>query len=253
MEKQVIFRTDLIEHEKLKGFYRVPRFDWLWVSHLSEVYDDHFGIRRPTNGIYRSVQLRAGLTYKINRLMAMTFIECPGSFEDYLVNHLDGNPGNDFYDNLEWTTHTGNLIHAHKTGLRTDTQIVRSYDITTGVEVTYYSLSECARNLSLNNSSVHNILRAEVPKLVDGRFLLVRGDNVFPDIWVDHVRTKKYQVPSFKREKVRIHVTDTLTGEERTWSSYDEFAEHVEVKPSRIRKAIYINGGWKHFKIRYVG
>lgn len=55
--------------------------------------------------------------YRVHRVMMMAFypIENP---EDFVVNHKDGNKGNNNLDNLEWTTISGNLIHAFRLGLK---------------------------------------------------------------------------------------------------------------------------------------
>lgn len=33
------------------------------------------------------------------------------------MNHIDGNPQNNYYSNLEWTTQSENMQHAFRTGL----------------------------------------------------------------------------------------------------------------------------------------
>ena len=42
--------------------------------------------------------------YLIHRLVAECWIECPGDFNLYQVNHKDGNKLNNSVDNLEWLT-----------------------------------------------------------------------------------------------------------------------------------------------------
>lgn len=54
--------------------------------------------------------------FGIHRLVALTWIPNPNNFSD--VNHLDGVKTNSHKDNLEWTTVSGNAIHAYKHGLR---------------------------------------------------------------------------------------------------------------------------------------
>lgn len=56
----------------------------------------------------------AGKDFVVSRLVAMAFV--PGYFPGAEVNHLDFNRSNNFYRNLEWTTHEGNLKHAAKFG-----------------------------------------------------------------------------------------------------------------------------------------
>lgn len=65
------------------------------------------------NGRLR-VDLR-GKLYQVHRLVAMHFIQNEDAKKE--VNHIDGNPANNCVSNLEWITHSENLIHAHKNGL----------------------------------------------------------------------------------------------------------------------------------------
>lgn len=52
---------------------------------------------------------------KIHRLVADAFIPNPENKRN--INHIDGNKSNNNLENLEWATHSENLIHAYKLGL----------------------------------------------------------------------------------------------------------------------------------------
>lgn len=54
---------------------------------------------------------------KAHRLVAALFLDTPEDYENYVVNHLDGNKHNNTPENLEWTTQYGNNLHARMTGL----------------------------------------------------------------------------------------------------------------------------------------
>lgn len=51
----------------------------------------------------------------IHRVIAETFIPNPNNLP--CVNHKDGNKLNNSVDNLEWCTHSENVLHAYETGL----------------------------------------------------------------------------------------------------------------------------------------
>lgn len=64
---------------------------------------------------YAHVKLGADNWKSIHRLVAEAFID--NHDNKPLVNHIDGNTINNHVSNLEWVTHSENMIHAYKTGL----------------------------------------------------------------------------------------------------------------------------------------
>ena len=52
--------------------------------------------------------------YSVHRLVGLHFIDNPENKPQ--INHIDNNGLNNNYTNLEWTTHSENMIHASKQG-----------------------------------------------------------------------------------------------------------------------------------------
>ena len=77
-------------------------------------------------------------TFKVHRLVGFAFIPNPENKPN--INHKDGNPINNYIENLEWCTQRENVIHGYATGLTPKQYIPK--DI---IEDMYYSqrLSIC--------------------------------------------------------------------------------------------------------------
>lgn len=72
-----------------------------------------FHLTAGTNGYIRVIIEKR--CYNVHRLVASAFIERPEGRD--VVNHINGVKTDNRVENLEWTTTTGNGIHAHRTGL----------------------------------------------------------------------------------------------------------------------------------------
>ena len=53
--------------------------------------------------------------YCVHRLVALMFVPNPFMYNE--INHIDGNKANNYFENLEWCTHSHNMKHAFTTGL----------------------------------------------------------------------------------------------------------------------------------------
>lgn len=124
-------------------------------------------------GDYLSVHLSNGSDLKwesIHRLVAFAFCE-KKSEKDIFVNHIDNNPKNNFYKNLEWTTPKGNMEHASKQGrmkcnydnLKKAQEKKRKPIIVTkgDFSMTFNSQTEAAKTLKIPRSHISAACREE--------------------------------------------------------------------------------------------
>ena len=62
--------------------------------------------------VYITKYYGGGRWYKVHRLVAMQFI--PNPFELTDVNHKDGIKNNNRVENLEWVSHSDNILHSYR-------------------------------------------------------------------------------------------------------------------------------------------
>lgn len=71
------------------------------------------------DGYYRVKLYNGDATFKnesVHRLVLEAFIPNPNNYLE--VNHIDGNPSNNYVENLEWCSKEQNVKHAYDTGLK---------------------------------------------------------------------------------------------------------------------------------------
>lgn len=93
-----------------------------------------------------------------HRAMLLAFKYIPDNIETLVCNHINGIPGDDRLENLEWVTRKGNLAHAYETGLRSQNRPVLARNVFTKEITEYFSVAEAARQLGCNDRGLNQIL-----------------------------------------------------------------------------------------------
>lgn len=149
-----------------QGFYKIPSQPELCIKPEGIVFSkkDQKNLENKFNE-YVDVNFRR-TTYKLHNFLAEAFLEVPKELLDLersklIANHKDGDKHNFDLDNLEWTTYSGNIIHAYKSGLRTDNNRVLALNIHTEEVIDFYSQAECARFFEVDPVNVMWWLKAK--------------------------------------------------------------------------------------------
>lgn len=129
---------------------------------------------------YLSVKLnRKG--YLVHRLVADAFVE-GRSKRRTIVNHKDGDKGNNHYKNLEWCTPSENSRHAHSSGLINYTSSQRKITID-GIE--YESITKAAQATGIDRQKLYSVVRGRRTDLTQDIRASTNPDR--PDIMPDGV------------------------------------------------------------------
>lgn len=168
----------LVESEMFKGFYHCPLFETLVISKSGHVIDQRnlvcfIPFLREHYWPYYQINVWGHGTQTLHRLIAMTFNQCPGPFDECVVNHIDGDKLNNDPCNLEWTSSSDNAFHAYREGLRVDNRPLLAKDLKTGEVQYFYSLQEAARYFKVNGADIHRYLSSDSLVPWKSRFELI--------------------------------------------------------------------------------
>lgn len=127
------FRCGLLEYERYPGSYYIPHYTKYAISRDGMMVNADTGrekawyqvkpdlIRNSKGGYWctRVVNVEGVNSLLLrHRALCLTFKEFESAnTPNLIVNHIDGIPGNDHLDNLEWVTYSENNQHAHDMGL----------------------------------------------------------------------------------------------------------------------------------------
>ena len=117
--------------------------------------------KRNIKGGYRNNNAyMRGTRYVISRhrSLLLIFKPYPDNVDKLVSNHINGIPGDDHLDNLEWVTRSGNNNHAYSTGLRKQNKPVLLRNVNTGQIDEYYSVAECGRRIGISDKILNHRL-----------------------------------------------------------------------------------------------
>ena len=162
----------------------------------------------------------------LHRLIAYAFCEYNQNPLTLVVNHINGIKSNNHVSNLEWATYTENLLHAYKTGLRNENIHVICKDYVTGEISRYYSISECGRQLGVDDESVRFKLDKELT-LLKGRYVIQKDNDDIKE-WPEATSLLKLGNSQL------IEYTNIFTGEKGEVLGIFRFAEITGILAATI-------------------
>ena len=184
----VIFQDGSVYNKKIKKF-----------SGICETYEG------PNKTGYLGITAN-NIQYKIHRLICLVFhpIEGRTSMDDYQgleVNHKDGDNHNNHAANLEWCTHSENMLHAYSTGLNKKVRAVLQFNINVDgskgeLIKEHVSIAQASKDTGLAEHEIRSVAKKTTP--VPKQFLWEYKNNEETQAW-----SEKYALKLTVDEKVK--------------------------------------------------
>lgn len=154
---------------------------------------------------------------KRHRLVAMAHLKWPdANIDEYVVNHKDSTPGNDWKDNLEWCTQKRNVEHWKENGVKKKTVKLEVLDSFLKTTVRYDSIGQCSKDLGIERYSIQ--LRLDKgPEYCwpEGkRYRYGHSDETWPTVKkLDYGRSREVALKSLKTGEVFLFnsLSETLS------------------------------------------
>ena len=174
-ENILIGLTEPIESLDFPNYYIIPYYSDYVISRKGVL------IRKSTGMLIQPSKAATGYyTFRMtgddgatgnrlrHRILCMAFKPYRFDIENLDVNHIDGIPGNDQLENLEWCTRSENLNHAYTLGLRNDNHEVSVRDTNTNQVWFFVSCVRAASAFKISPDTVRRLAKTDGNKIFNG-------------------------------------------------------------------------------------
>ena len=211
--------------DKDKTIYKTSNGFYYYVTKEGEVWNTETMTKVKgsiASSDYRHVTLGSGHDVKVHRLVAQHFVPKPKdlSEENLVVNHLDGNKLNNRWDNLEWTTQKGNMVHASSTGLLHTTIDNHLLERIWQLLQDGYSDTDISKLTGISSQTVSKIRRGTLPRYRNDKYTwpkhspnvrVLDKDNIF-NIYDEFIHTDKKSCEIARKYNVSDNLIYALRG-----------------------------------------
>lgn len=163
----------------------------------------------------------------VHRLVGLSFI--PNPENKPIINHKDGNKGNNWDWNLEWATYRENNLHAYQTGLH---KPVKSEN----VHWTKYSSAQVTMACELMSNGIAPVEVEEITGIPTKLLYQIRDKDIWKEI------STKYEFPKSKYPQMK---NSPLTPEKR--EKVDDLVLAGK-KPREILDILELPNDWSTYK-----
>jgi hypothetical protein len=137
-------------------------------------------------------------TLPVHRAVALAWVKNTHPTKFKVVNHIDGDPLNNVYVNLEWTDFSGNNYHAVNNGLRKDNIPCKVRKFETGEVIAFSSMAQAAEYMGLPKcTSYRSLKHKKFGKLIRGSYEFRFSDDETPWFYGDgkpRIKPTRYMV-----------------------------------------------------------
>lgn len=148
----------------------IPGFEGYYACAWGHIYSTKTGdMKSKTFFKAKDGYLTVGLTptgeteqkrYKVHRIIALTWLDNPDNLP--VVNHIDGDKGNNYLTNLEYVTSQQNTVHAFENGLiNTKKRPVCQIDMNGNLVAEYESIRQASKITGIDNRSIQQVCANE--------------------------------------------------------------------------------------------
>jgi hypothetical protein len=158
-----------IDVEGYEGVYQVSKDGQIRTHKNNAAFSKLHGVRRWKQRVLKQKADKGGYKrvclykdgkpkdYLVHRLVATAFCRRYGDRD--IVNHIDGNPSNNHFSNLEWCNPKENNNHAFDTGLMTTNKVISLLDKKTGEIKRFRSMQKASCFLGKSHGYISEKLK----------------------------------------------------------------------------------------------